>query len=74
MQKPIEGRSRRPQKRVIQRRIANLSEKFDGDTQKIRAQLIMELKGLQETAVDQVQSVRGNKTAEQQNWVRWLLH
>jgi hypothetical protein len=47
-----------------------LTEKFDGDTQRIRAQLIMALKGLQETAVDQVQSARGNKTIEQQNWVR----
>ena len=30
----------------------------------------MELKALQETAVEQVQSARGNKTIEQQNWVR----
>jgi hypothetical protein len=54
----------------LQRRISNLSEKFDGDTQRVRAQLIMELKALQETAVDQVQSARGNKTTEQQNWVK----
>ncbi len=71
MQKPIEGRSRRqPPKRFLQRRISNLAEKFDGDTQRVRAQLIMELKALQETAVDQVQSARGNKTAEHQNWIR----
>ena len=70
MQKPIGGRSKRPPKRFLQRRISNLTEKFDGDTQRIRAQLIMELKGLQETAVNQVQSSRGNKTTEQQNWAR----
>jgi hypothetical protein len=30
----------------------------------------MELKALQETAVEQVQSARGNKTVEHQNWIR----
>jgi hypothetical protein len=30
----------------------------------------MELKAMQETAVDQVNSTTGKKTAEQQNWVR----
>jgi uncharacterized protein CbrC (UPF0167 family) len=47
-----------------------LTEKFDGDTQRLRAQLIMELKVLQEVAVQQTQSVPGRKTADQQNWVR----
>ena len=74
MQKPIGGRSRRavrqPPNRFLQRRISNLTEKFDGDTQRMRAQLIMELKALQETAVDQVQSTTGKKTSEQQNWAR----
>jgi hypothetical protein len=70
MQKPIEGRSRQHPNRFLQRRISNLTEKFDGDTQRVRAQLIMELKALQETAVDQVHSSRGNKTIEQQSWVR----
>jgi hypothetical protein len=70
MQKPIEGRSRQHTHRFIERRITNLSEKFDGDTQHIRAQLIMELKVLQETAIQQTQSVPGRKTADQQNWVR----
>jgi hypothetical protein len=70
LQNSIGGRSQRPPNRFLQRRISNLTDKFDGDTQHIRAQLIMELKALQETAVDQVQSARGNKTIEQQNWVR----
>jgi hypothetical protein len=30
----------------------------------------MELKGIQETAINQVQSTTGKKTADQQNWVR----
>lgn len=70
MQKPIEGRRRQHPRRFLQRRISNLTEQFDGDTQRLRAQLIMELKGLQETAADQVHSARGNKTVDQQNWVR----
>jgi hypothetical protein len=70
MQKPIGGRTQRHPNRFLQRRISNLTEKFDGDTQRVRAQLIMELKGLQETAVEQVQSTTGKKTAEQQNWAR----
>jgi hypothetical protein len=70
MQKPIGGRSKRAPKRFLQRRISNLAEKFDGDTQRVRAQLIMELKALQETAVEQVQSARGNKTVAHQNWIR----
>jgi hypothetical protein len=70
MQKPIGGRSHKPPHRSLQKRISNLTEKFDGDTQRIRAQLIMELKGIQETAINQVQSTTGKKTADQQNWVR----
>ena len=70
MHKPIEGRSRRLLNRSLQKRISNLTEKFDGDTQRIRAQLIMELKGMQETAVDQVQSTTGKKTKEHQNWAK----
>src|SRR5512145_1756671 len=70
MQKPIGGRSKRAPKRFLQRRISNLAEKFDGDTQRVRAQLIMELKALQEVAVQQTQSVPGRKTVDQQNWVR----
>ncbi len=65
------GRSRQhAPKHFLQRRISNLTEKFDGDTQRIRAQLIMELKALQEVAVDQVQSAHGNKTGEHRNWIQ----
>jgi hypothetical protein len=70
MQKPIEGRSHKPPHRSLQKRISNLTEKFDGDTQRIRAQLILELKTLQETAIEQVQSAAWRKTPEHQNWMR----
>ncbi len=70
MEKPRGGRSSHSSHRFLQRRISNLSEKFDVDTQRLRAQLIMELKVLQETAVQQTQSVPGRKTRDQQNWVR----
>ena len=70
MQKPIEGRGNWAPKRTLQKRISNLAEKFDGDTQRIRAQLILELKSLQETAIEQVQSATWRKTAEHQNWAR----
>ncbi|MEM2081138.1 MAG: hypothetical protein QW744_02570 [Candidatus Bathyarchaeia archaeon] len=70
LQKPIEGRSKRHPQRFLEKRIANLAEKFDGDTQRLRAQLIMELKALQETTIEQIHSKTGPKNAEQQNWVR----
>jgi hypothetical protein len=70
MQKPVEGRSHRSPKRSLQKRISNLADKFDGDTQRIRAQLILELKTLQETAIEQVQSATWRKTQEHQNWAK----
>jgi hypothetical protein len=71
MLKPIGGRSRRqPPNRFLQKRISNLTEKFDGDTQRVRAQLILELKGLQEMAIEQVQSSTWRKGKEHQEWAR----
>ena len=70
MQKTRGGRVRGPPKRLLQKRMANLTEKFDGDTQRIRAQLILELKSLQEIAIEQVQSATWRKTSEHQNWAR----
>jgi hypothetical protein len=54
----------------MQRRISNLTEKFDGDTQKIRSQLIFELRSLLEIATEQARGTNGKQTAERQNWVR----
>lgn len=70
MQKTGIGRATRASKRVLQRRIARLTEKFDGDTQNVRAQLILDLKSLQEVATEQVLSTAGKKNAEHQNWAR----
>jgi hypothetical protein len=71
MQKTIEGgRGNRPPRRFLEKRIANLSEKFDGDTQRIRSQLIQELRGLLETATEEALAAGGKKPAERQNWVR----
>ncbi len=47
-----------------------MAEKFDGDTQAIRAQLILDLKSLQELAVEQVRSKEGRKTLEHQSWAK----
>jgi hypothetical protein len=71
MQKPIEGgRGNRPPRRFLEKRIANLTEKFDGDTQRIRAQLIIDLRSLLEIATEQALATGGKKTAERQTWVR----
>jgi len=47
-----------------------MTEKFDGDTQRVRAQLILDLQALQEVAMQQIFSTRGKKATEQQNWVK----
>ena len=71
MQKRGEGgRSKHSHKRFLQKRITDMTEKFDGDTQRLRAQLILDLQTLQEVAIQQVQSTRGKKATEQQNWVK----
>jgi hypothetical protein len=71
MQKPIEGgRANRPPRRFLEKRIINLTEKFDGDTQRVRAQLILDLRSLLEIATEQALATGGKKPAERQNWVR----
>ncbi|MCW4025317.1 MAG: hypothetical protein NWF01_09835 [Candidatus Bathyarchaeota archaeon] len=63
-------RGRGQPKRFIQRKISNLAEKFDGDTQTIRSQLILELRSLLEIATEQARSTGGNKAVERQNWIK----
>ncbi|MCL5877395.1 MAG: hypothetical protein M1540_06250 [Candidatus Bathyarchaeota archaeon] len=71
MQKTYRGdRRHRQPKRFLQRRISNLTERFDGDTQRIRSQLIFELRSLLEIATEQSLGTGGQKTADRQNWVR----
>ena|GEM_PF-2012661 len=71
MQKTYRGRGESPRhKRFLQKRITDLTEKFDGDTQRIRSQLIQELRSLLEIATEQALETGGKKPAERQNWVR----
>jgi hypothetical protein len=64
------GRVSLPPKRFLQKRITDLTKKFDGDTQHIRAQLILDLQSLLEIAIEQSLAAGGRKSAERQNWVR----
>ena len=70
MQKTYRGRGQLRPKRFLQKRISNLTEKFDGDTQNIRSQLILDLRSLLEVATEQALATGGKKPAERQNWVR----
>jgi hypothetical protein len=71
MQKTYRGGRRHVgPERFLQRRISNLTQKFDGDTQNIRSQLILELRSLLEVATEQSLSTGGQKSAERQNWIR----
>lgn len=71
MQKRGEGgRAQHSSKRSLQRRIADATEKFDGDTQHVRANLILDLQVLHEIAVNQATSTKGKKGKEQQDWVK----
>jgi hypothetical protein len=71
MQKTYRGGRKRPTpKRVLQKRISNLTEKFDGDTQNIRSELILGLRSLLDIATEQSLCTGGRKATERQNWVR----
>lgn len=48
--KPRGGRSRKPSVQVLQVKIAKITEKFDGDTQRLRHELLIDLKTLSEIA------------------------
>ena len=48
--KPGRGRSKRSSTRLIGRRIAKIANKYDVDTQRVRFELILELKALEEMA------------------------
>ncbi len=64
------GRHRHCPQRFLQKRVTDLTEKFDGDTQHIRAQLIIDLKNLLEIAMEQALSTGGRKTKERQTWAK----
>jgi hypothetical protein len=64
------GRLQHSPKPSIEKRIADLTDKFDGDTQRLRAQLIFDLKTLLDIAMEQALSTGGRQTQERQNWAK----
>lgn len=69
MLKPRGGRVRKK----LQRKITKITETFNGDTQKVRGQLILDLKALAEIAYEQAskRSKKGGKwMKEHGNWAR----
>lgn len=59
-------------KAKIHARIRNVAQTFDGDTQKIRGQLVLDLKTLAEMAHDQATKIkeRGRPTKEHRKWAK----
>jgi len=54
----------------LERRVAHISERFDGDTQKTRTQLILDLQSLLEVTKEQVLSIPGKRGRQHQEWIR----
>jgi hypothetical protein len=68
--KPRRGRLTIASANTLQRRIANITEKFDGDTQRIRSQLILDLQTLSDIANQKV-----NETTNPKQWkerLEWI--
>ena len=57
---------------ALKKRIAKVAEKFDGNTQRVRGQLILDLKALAELAHDQATKTkeRGKPTKKHQKWAQ----
>lgn len=55
---------------LLERRVAHISERFDGDTQKTRTQLILDLQSLLEVTKEQVLSTPGKRGRQHQEWIR----
>ena len=70
--KPRRGTSRhnRPTFRFMQRRLTAIAEKYSLDMQKVRFQLILELKALAETAQQKAIDTHPAKDDVKQNWIR----
>jgi len=58
--------------KTLSRKIRKITKKFDGDTQRIRGDLILDLKFLAELAHDQATKIKkgGRPTKEHRNWAR----
>jgi len=62
----------RKKQSTLKKRIAKIAEKFDGGTQKIRGQLILDLKVIAEMAYGQATKIKkgSRPTKEQQKWAQ----
>lgn len=56
--------------RKIAQRTAKIRKRFDGDTQKVRSNLIFQLQALFEMAQEQALASSGRKGKRQQEWAR----
>lgn len=59
-------------KPTLKKRIVKIAKKFDGDTQRVRGQLILDLKVLAELAHNQATKIkeRGRPAKKQQKWAQ----
>ena len=68
--KPVGGRHRRLSTKTLQARIASISDKVKLDTQRIRFELILELKALEEMAQQKAIDTHALSVETKQNWAR----
>jgi predicted transcriptional regulator len=68
--KPVGGRTRRPTAKALQARIARIADKVKLDTQRIRFELILELKALAEMAQQKAIDAHPLSVETKQNWAR----
>jgi hypothetical protein len=55
---------------ILARRVHKITERFDGDTQRVRGQLILDLGALQELCSDNAVNTHPKKWKEKQSWAR----
>jgi len=68
--KPRGGRIYRYPSKLLQRRVARIADKFNLDTQRIRYELILELKALAEMAQQKAIDTHALSVESKQNWSR----
>jgi len=68
--KPIEGRRHRLSAKALQTRIARIADKVKLDTQRIRFELVLELKALAEMAQQKAIDTHPASVEAKQNWAR----
>jgi len=68
--KPRRGTRRRPTFQHIQKRLCSVADKYDVNTQKVRFELILELKALAEQAQQKAIDTHPAEVVTKQNWSR----